>query len=159
MRIQLPSTRIRCIRQQTSPQLFESALLLDLSFKSYNVCAVKPTLLSFFPCRTVELGAVNEPKVALQISWRSESASGYVSVDGQIRFEYGYVWRWLKNIRIRVERADPRDCTKLWVGITGLKNLIGDLRFRLIYVPSRLYKSAFIFFHYLVQMCWYMQCV
>ena len=58
-RIQLPSTRIRCMRQQ-SPQLFESALLLDLSFKSYNVCAVKPTLLSFFPCRTVELGAVNE---------------------------------------------------------------------------------------------------
>ena len=27
---------------------------------SYNVCAVKPTLLSFFPCRTVKLGAVNE---------------------------------------------------------------------------------------------------
>ena len=34
--------------------------LLDLSFKSYNVCAVKPTFLSFFPCRTDELGAVNK---------------------------------------------------------------------------------------------------
>ena len=33
-----------------------------------------------------------------------------------------------------------------------MKSLIGDLRFRLIYVPSRLYKAAFISFHYSVQM-------
>ena len=51
------------------------------------------------------------------------------------------------------------DGKKFGVGISGLKNPIGDLRFRLIYVPSRSYKSAFSFFHYSLLMYRFMQCI
>ena len=48
---------------------------------------------------------------------------------------------------------------EFWVGISGLKNPIGDLRFRRIYVPSGSYKAAFIFSYYSLLMYRFMQCI
>ena len=57
---------------KTVPSAMLSLLyFLDFSFKSYKVRAVKRTFLSFFPCRTDELGAVNKSNGRNSAWWES----------------------------------------------------------------------------------------